>query len=242
MEVAMRLALALCCGFLAGIADASATPQMIALVPTDEPVPFACQEGTCTVELATYCLEEYRAAPKAGHVYTLHGGVAGLALVTAEGARVPLAAEPAIAAARTYVAVSLALPESALPDRVAGLVIGDGVVLVPEVVAGDPDAQTPEDIAEAVTIAKTVGYMVVAVSPEIGVALELGRAVNAIQAGADSATLGSEISLESGAIYAACLGLEAMGGADLLTCLKGRRDSLLSGTNVRFWRALATGS
>ncbi|MBM3583183.1 MAG: hypothetical protein FJX36_01815 [Alphaproteobacteria bacterium] len=64
--------------------------------------------------------------------------------------------------------------------------------------AGDGDPQTPEDIAQAITVAASLGRSLVEDAPGMRVALELGRVTNALEAGADRATFVAEISLEAG--------------------------------------------
>jgi hypothetical protein len=113
---------------------------------------------------------------------------------------------------------------------------------VPAPEANDGNPQTPEDIAQAQAVAASLGRALVDGAPAVRVALDLGRAANAIEAGADRATFGGQISLDAGAVYAACQDQETAGGADLLACLRGRRDGLVSDTNRAFWRALAAGS
>ncbi len=237
----MRLVLAIALAAI-GASQAAAAPQLIALLPINDPVALTCADGTCTAELATYCLQEHRGAPEPGHAYRPQGGGAfGFALVDAAGAGIPLDVEPTIRAARTYVAVTIFIPDGVAAGA-TGLVVGDGVVLVPEPVAGDPNPQTPEEIADATMLARSLGQRLVVASPEVRVALDLGRAANALTAGADQDTLGADFPPDSSVVLDACRGMAAMGGADVLTCLRGRRDALVSDVNLRYWRALATGS
>lgn len=224
-------------------ATAFAASQLLVAIRTDVPVPFACADGACTVELTTYCLQGNRPAPKAGEAYVPLGDGSAFALVDASGATVPLAAEPTVTASRTYVSVKLTVPAEAVAGA-RGLVVGAGAVLVPVAWAGDPNPQTDVELAVAPTLAGAVGERLVNEAPEIGVALDLGRAANALAAGADEADLAAAAGAgaDAGAQIAACQGLARRGGADLFACLRGRHDALVSDVNLRYWRALATGS
>ncbi|MGH6717726.1 MAG: hypothetical protein ACREER_00285 [Alphaproteobacteria bacterium] len=239
----MRFAAALLAVVMFAPLPASAASQLLVVLPTDMPIPFTCDDATCTVEVTTYCLQQDRPAPKSGDAYLLLGTSRPFAVVDAAGATVPLVAAPTITASRTYVSIRLTVPAAAVAGA-RGLVIGDGAILAPVAVPGDPNPQTDVDMALAPGLAVSVGARLVGEAPEIGVAIQVGRAANAFAAGTPEAELAAAAAAgaEAGAVIAACRSLAERGGADLHACLRGRHDGIVSDVNLRFWRALAAGS
>ncbi len=238
----MQFAAALCAVVAFAAPPAWAASQLLVAMPTDEPVPFTCDEATCTVEITTYCLQQDRPAPKSGEAYLLLGSGRPFAVVDAGGATAPLEAVT-ITASRTYVSVRLTVPAAAVAGA-RGLVIGPGAVLAPVAVAGDRNPQTDVELDAAPALAASVAARLVTEAPEIGIAIQVGRAANALAAGTPEADLAraAAAGADAGAVIAACRDLAERGGAALQSCLRGRHDGLVSEVNLRFWRTLAAGS
>ncbi len=141
---------------------AEAAPQILGLVASSGvPTPMRCEGANCTVLLASFCLQETRPAPEDGQAYRPGPG-GGLSLVVKRAGggafRLPanelvslsLYSEMSTVEARLSLA-KLAASGIALGagDRISLDVAGNTVIL-PVPLAGDPDPQTPEEIALAV--------------------------------------------------------------------------------------------
>ena len=140
---------------------AEAAPQILGLVASNGlPIPMRCQGSDCTALLASFCLQEARDAPEDGQAY-LPGPHGGLSLIVtrASGQRLRLAANELVSltlySEMSTVKASLSLTKLAASgvslgagDTVSVAVEGDTVIL-PVPVVGDPDPQTPEEVALA---------------------------------------------------------------------------------------------
>lgn len=143
------------------IPRAEAAPQILGLVASNGlPVPMRCDGGDCTALLSSFCLQEARDAPEDGQVYLpgLRGGLS-LIVTRASGQHLRLAANQLVTltlySEMSTVQASLSLGKLAASgvllatgDTIS-LAVEDATVILPVPVAGDPDPQTPEEIALA---------------------------------------------------------------------------------------------
>ena len=140
---------------------AEAAPQILGLVASNGlPVPMRCTGNDCTALLSSFCLQEARDAPEDGQAY-LPGPHGGLSLIVtrASGQRLRLAANELVTltlySEMSTVQASLSLAKlaasgvSLATGDTISVAVEDATVILPVPVAGDPDPQTPEEIALA---------------------------------------------------------------------------------------------
>jgi hypothetical protein len=139
---------------------ADAAPQILGLVASNgAPVPMRCERTGCTVLLSSFCLQEARPAPENGQAYTAGRGGFSLVVTRAAGGRIRLPADSLVSLAlyseMSTVQARLSLTALAASGvsldagDVISLDVADNTVILPVPVAGDPDPQTPEEIALA---------------------------------------------------------------------------------------------
>jgi hypothetical protein len=144
-----------------GAVRAEAAPQILGLVASNGlPVPMRCDGGACTALLSSFCLQEARDAPEDGQVY-LPGPRGGLSLIVtrASGQHLRLAANQLVTltlySEMSTVQASLSLGKlaasgiSLATGDTISVAVEDATVILPAPIAGDPDPQTPEEIALA---------------------------------------------------------------------------------------------
>ena len=137
-------------------ARAEAATQILGIVASNGvPTPLHCQDGSCHGFFSSFCLQEDRPAP---HVYTAYqlapGGGLTLVATRADGSRIRVPAET-MASLRSEIgfsSVTISIPEAtlkALGAVDASIEVAPMTTALPVPVAGDPDPQTPEEIALA---------------------------------------------------------------------------------------------
>ena len=135
---------------------AEAATQILGIVASNGvPTPLRCQDGSCRGFFSSFCLQEDRPAP---HVYTAYrlapGGGLTLLATRADGSKIRVPAE-AMADLRSEIgfsSVTISIPEAklkALGVVDASIEVAPMTTALPVPVAGDPDPQTPEEIALA---------------------------------------------------------------------------------------------
>jgi hypothetical protein len=134
---------------------AAAAPQVLGLTASNQPIPFMCDEDTCTALAGTFCLQRERAIPTWGTPYTAsHPDRLTLALLHRDGRLTRLAGAPWVrfTAYNGYTMVRMIVPRDLLAAHDAtsiALEIGPGISLVPTPRAGDTDPQGADEIALA---------------------------------------------------------------------------------------------
>lgn len=244
---------------------AAATPQMLALVATDGAVPFVCDGATCTAELTSFCLEEMRAAPRAGRTYRLVPTKA-LALVITDAAGAKRRVTPGtnlrfLVTRRGVAAVRATIDRAMLHKLGAAKIairVGARVSLMPDWRRGDGPRHSAADVARVGGPLRAQGTAIVdQAGPNIETARVINRVINGLPAqgrgsAAHRATAWRTASAATTAspagrararlIYRQCRQWTAAPGAlSLRECLEGRHISLLSALNKRYWDATRPG-
>jgi hypothetical protein len=137
----------------AAAAPALAAPQIMGVVASVEPTPLVCQNGMCSAQLSTFCLQQKRAVPSVDTVYSIHGGKGiSLVLTKADGSRETLPAEGNVmlSTPRGISAINVSVPEwnlTAMGAVAAEVWVDRNVSLVPAPTKNDPDPLTEMEIA-----------------------------------------------------------------------------------------------
>jgi len=244
--------------------QAEAAPQILGLMASNGmPMPLHCRDGLCTGSFASFCLQEAREAPADGEEYRVApGGNLLLDATLADGRHVQMPANGlAIVRVRDgYLSVQISLPELKLATlgvstkrASLALEVGPETSILPVEQAGDPDPQTPEEVAvatgplrhlaartldrpsEDTDAARWVGLLINALPPENSpepVALdELFRQVVASNGEGSRARDGLA---EAGQIVQMCQSFPATSLA-IGFCLAGQQHGLVSILNTEFW-------
>jgi len=133
-------------------AQVQAAPQILAVLPSDAGVPFACAQGQCQADLSTYCLQQKRPAPSHGTVYLpAAAGDFALVIETPNGRKsLPAAKHVRFVESRGFMAVTAVITEQAL-KKLGGiqavLRVGKAASLLPEAVPYDLNPLTEKEIA-----------------------------------------------------------------------------------------------
>ncbi len=255
------LALALFAALAPG--PAAAAPQILAALPSENGIPFACAEGVCVADLSTYCLQRDRAAPEFGAAYEPSSpGAFTLVVTDAAGAerRLGAADHVSFVEGRGFTAVSARVPAEALARLgavSARMEIAANASLLPVAVLGDPDPLTPDEIAMTVGPLRRLGARVVDNSPNAEAAGVIGALASAsprrgtvapdrreplwrqVTGGDRTAGARSPGQALARSTYDGCLaaydGHEAFTFGTFRGCLEGRHDALLRDLSVEYW-------
>jgi hypothetical protein len=136
-------------------APAAAAPQVLGVMASNGPVPFACAGGECRAEVTAFCLQEARAVPPEGTAYQAIGTTPmKLVLSRADGSAVVLdaAGHARLSSRRGFTAMSIAVPHALLTRHgaiSATVEIGPNVTVAPVAIAGDPAPQSEDELALA---------------------------------------------------------------------------------------------
>jgi hypothetical protein len=246
---------------------ARAAPQILGLVASNGlPVPMRCEGAGCTALLASFCLQEARDAPQDGQAYS-PGTRGGLSLVVtrASGQRLRLAANQLVSltlySGLSTVQASLSLAKLAASgvSLAAGdaisVAVEDDTAILPVPVAGDPDPQTPEEIALATGPLRQLAgetFDTTGAGSADGTRL-LGLLINALPAGNDRAPIAldgllhqvlasagpgrfdAQTLAEVGEVMQNCQNFPTRLGQAY--CLESRQSGLLATMNQDYWAA-----
>ncbi|MFQ5785265.1 MAG: hypothetical protein ACE5H8_10635 [Alphaproteobacteria bacterium] len=256
--------------FVMPFAPARAAPQVLALVASNGSVPLVCDGETCAAEFTAFCLQETRPPPPRGTVYRAVGGAGiSVAVTAADGRRFALPADDVlrIDTVRGYAAVRISLPASrlrALGATGVTVAVGEGVSLVPEPVAGDPDPLDAEEIAATtgplraagtrlverdnsdVGAARLTGVLINALPAEDGVSAEVRRGLwrNAVTPTREAAA-SPEAIRRARAAYDRCnaaIGWHTSMFVTLRDCLGYVHDHFIGSRNRIYWEAVRSTS
>jgi hypothetical protein len=137
-------------------APAEAAPQVLGMMASSDPIPFTCNDRECYALVGSFCLQQDRDVPGFGQPYepnftdrltlSLTDGTGKISRISADDITLRIHSHA------TYTMVRVSLPRTEL-DRLrataAAMQVEPGVSLIPMARAGDPDPQTPEEIALA---------------------------------------------------------------------------------------------
>jgi hypothetical protein len=265
MRIGLPVWLAL--GLFAALASgpAAAAPQILAALPSESGIPFACAEGICVADLSTYCLQRDRSAPEFGAAYEpASAGAFTLVVTDASGAerRLGAADHVSFVEGRGFTAISARVAAGTLA-RIgavsARMELEPNASLLPVAVIGDPDPLTPDEIARTVGPLRRLGARVVDANPKAEAAGVIGALANAAPrrgtvapdrreplwrqvtggdrtGGARRGGAGSPGQAQARRVYDGCLA--AYDGHEAFSfrgCLEGRHDALLRDLSVEYW-------
>jgi len=249
------------------IGSAMAAPQILGLVATaDTPTDLKCANGTCSAEFSAICLQQGRDAPKSGTLYEAVDNSALALVVTGrdgKSRRLP-ATRLTINSARSYTAVTIRIPESAVralgAARIA-LSVGQGAALTPAPTAGDPAPQTQQDIAAAIATFHSVGQATLADGTPLAQGYRgMMAMINALPrdgstlSGMQESTLARQtlrhvrMSSEARAFteerleFCENLTSGAWYSGGLRPCLEQQHDAFITNKNHEYWTAAGAGS
>jgi hypothetical protein len=161
-----------------------AAPQALALVSTHGPIELICDNGECSIELTTFCLQKDRPAPEDGTAYEVAFGELRLEGITADGNRVTLDPKQAFefTTQRSFTAMRISLSddvEGAENFTAIDMFVPENVALVPMAVAGDPTPLTEMEVAMIGQSLRPFGNQIMDRDPDsMGAARILNRTLN----------------------------------------------------------------
>jgi hypothetical protein len=241
-----------------------AAPQIIAVLPSDAGMPFACAEGVCKADLSTYCLQRERPAPKRGTPYFPAAAEDfKLVLKTKAGTRV-VDAQPHVdfVESRGFMAIAAVIPADklrALADgeiEHAALRIGKAASLLSVAEANDPNPLTEKKIAYVTNWRRKQGAEIVDSNPDARTVRVLAGLTNRLPASGQSDptlldliwrdAIGDEIGATPAAAdpaisrarieYNRCNeGATSHSYGGLRNCLQYRHDDLIRDLNIEYW-------
>ncbi len=243
---------------------ASAAPQALGLVATQEAMPLQCDDGVCVAFLSSFCLEEERNPPESRTAYSpAEGSNIALIVETKGGRTVRLSGADYLSfnVRLDFTSILAKLPQS----RVAGLSptrisihVGPLATLVPVPVPGDTDLHSADELKlvtgpyrktgnrffdEGGETGETVSMMTQMINrmPRSGRATKEGRGgtLSLVLNGADgrASRVGARERFQ--AIVEGCEGmLETTERMNMRACLTYRHEVMQTRTNRKFWRAL----
>jgi len=153
---------------------ALAAPQIIAVLPSDAGMPFACAEGMCKADLSTYCLQRERPAPKRGMPY-FPAAAEDFKLIiktAAETRVIDAAPHVGFVESRGFMAIAATISADRLRALASGEVehaalrVGEAASLLPVAEAGDPNPLTEKEIAYVTKWRRQQGAEVVDGNPD----------------------------------------------------------------------------
>ncbi|HEY7688071.1 MAG TPA: hypothetical protein VH835_05240 [Dongiaceae bacterium] len=253
-------------GMLAGGA-AQASPQVLAVVATNGPVPLTCEGDGCHADLSSFCLQQPRDNPAPGQSYSPVDG-ADIVLIGKNGAgetvRLPAAPYLAFNTARGFTAIEVSLPPSRLAElglSDLAVEIGEKVSLLPAAVANDRNPQSAQEVALATGTYRDKGAEFFDEAGQSGDAIRLANwMINALPdrgrrpSDSDGRVLAAAIAAPVGRasggegialardMYATCQNkVDVTHHIDnMRACLEGTHDRLVVNTNISFWKSLGS--
>lgn len=247
-------------------AGAQAAPQALGLVATQGSTPLVCENGHCSAEFSSFCLQQDRTSPAEGTIYRLAGnGAITVAGVTSDGRTVTLDPETDLRfqSLRTHVAVRIAV-DAATRERLdlvsVSVTVGEQVALAPQPVAGDTNPQDEVSIAAAVGPLREIGSRIVDTNTERMAAARLtSRLINDLDAnplprrdvaqslwqravGTETQATAAAQRLAKGALNLCQFSVERRGIGEIKGCLQQHHDKFVDYLNTRYWKAVGAGT
>ena len=254
-------------GMTGMVGTATAAPQILGVSAAIDPIPMSCEQGKCSVELASFCLQKKRDDPNPGDAYTIFNrdGV-NLHLTASDGRvwSVSAAEHVRVTVERSFTAVKVEMDEktlSGLGAEKVELSVAEGVSLIPVPVAGDADPITERELAYVTDNLRTKAKRWMAGDTPKPVAISIiNRIVNATpktgrmetaareglwddvvgEARSDMSNAGVQKALE---MYGACKFRVGVGRYfNMRSCLEVKQDSLMLDMNTHYWQSIDAGS
>ena len=243
---------------------AAAAPQVLGLVASAMPTPFACDATGCHAELSSFCLQQPRSNPAPDTAYLPAAGAEIFLVGTdLEGAAVKIPAAPYLrfTSARGFTAVDVELPAEILRDlglTQVAVMVGEDASLVPTAEADDPDPQTADEIITATGPIRDAAEEFFDAPGESSDAIRMTSAmINALPAqgrnpaDGDGRLLATASASQGAAadpsgialarsIHAACIAKVDVSHHvfSMRDCLENSHDRLVVDTNLQFWESL----
>ncbi len=249
------------------ISPAQAAPQILAVMASNTAQPMTCENGVCSAELTTFCLQKSRGDPDAGTAYMPYAeNDLNLVLRDANGdtSRISAAGLIEVRTFRGFTAVVAKIDEAALNKLgavSAAIEIGPLAMLLPVPVAGDHE---PITTAEAQYTRETLRPMadqwiagtgekaaavrmvntMINTTPLTGRLDEGGRSALWDQVASSADTRGDASGMDRArGMYDACAWRVEIGRYfNMRSCLEIKHDSALLDMNLTYWKATAAGS
>jgi len=246
---------------------AVAAPQILGVSAAIDPLPMNCEEGRCSVELASFCLQKKRDDPNPGDAYTIFNDDGVRLHLSASDGRswsVPAGDYVKVTAERSFTAVKVELDQetlSALGAEKAEISVAEGVSLVPVPVAGDPDPISERELAYVTdSLRRKADQWMAGDAPKpvairiinriVNATPQTGRMETATREGlwgdvvgegrVDPSNTGLQKALE---MYGACKFRVGVGRYfNMRSCLEIKQDSLMLDMNTNYWQSIDTGS
>lgn len=251
----IRLALAALGILIAPAAEAS--PQILALLSTYGSVPLNCENGVCTAELTSFCLEQKRAVPESGTAYRAVPNSGVVLIVTASDGTVREldgAGLAAFSALRDMTAVRVTIDQRRLGDAAAVAIrTNESSVLLPLGSTRQGAAHTSTEIDTATGPLRSAAARIVDRDPRSAVARGISLALNRLHRDGDAAALiadavspvvracAGKVAEEKArrqeliGVYGYWTGRSIVGELSLGTCLEEAHGTLMTTLNRRFW-------
>jgi len=247
-----------------GAGRAEAASQLLGLVASNGlPTPLQCGDGVCSGHFSSFCLQEARPAPATDSEYRLAPGARlTLVLRRADGAslRLPGNGLLAIHALIGFTSVRIDVPQAklaALGAVSAAVEVGPDSSILPVEAAGDPNPQTPEEIAyatgpmrhlaersfeqpgpaaDAIRLTSLVINSLPADEPQTPAARD--AVLDQVMARASALPLTAQGVAEARRIYRSCgIAVDSRSSFNLRTCLEIQHADMMAATNREFWRS-----
>ncbi len=130
-----------------------AAPQILGLVATEKPVPLTCENGNCSAEISSFCMQSHRKAPNPGTKYTVSADtVLNLIYRDAKGTVRKTQVENLVSvlSSRGYSSVTISLPERSVrhfSTSSAAIEVGRLSSVVPEPMGDEINPLSAYEIA-----------------------------------------------------------------------------------------------
>lgn len=255
--------------FLVTIAFATpshAAPQMLGVFATGpNPTPLRCEDGVCSAEFSSFCLQQQRDAPLDGTAYlTVDPAQFRLSVWDAGGVMQTAQADGmTIRSARNYTAVRISIPEAAmrrLGGVKAALHVASHTTVEPVPLANDRMPITDQERKLVAGAHRKIGERYVEKAGDLSNAANAAmKMINALPVGAKAlppdeqaqtawSALGPGALGEKGRQFLkqrveACTSLawSAWFKGGVSSCLKSFHDSFVSTLNGDYWAAIGAG-
>ncbi len=238
--------------------SAKAAPQILAVLATDTAIPFTCEDGLCSAELSTYCLQRDRPKPHAGSVYLpaeAKDFILGVKTASGKIRNLPSSPYVTFREARGFLTITAVIEARQLKrlgSLDATIRIGEYASLIPVPEEGDPNPLTKKEIAYVTGSLRKHGQNIVDKDPQAFAARLLTRVLNQMHdQGPAQPGLGEKLWRESvgniltGGVgfdqarktYDDCFAGPEMGayGVGVRHCLEFRHDEMMRTLNINYW-------
>lgn len=247
--------------------QAQAAPQILAVLETDVGIPFVCDDGICTAQLSTYCLQRERPAPSMGAVYHPAAAEDFTLTVNSESdapINHPAANHVTFVESRGFMSVAAVIFEKdleTLGGTNAVIRVAANASMLPEAVANDPNPLTEKEIAYATQSLRQQGNEIADQTPQASAALLLARVMQSLplrgpvfDGAADQIwknEIGDDIPAEpikrggfsrAKDAYKDCFtGSQSTAYGGVRRCLEYKHDDLIRDINIDYWDSRVSG-